>query len=366
MKQPKGILGPITTIPNAGQINSLVDAEPASRDTEDAGASIDRKARSLTDKVDADPSMPDALEVAAAQDREFASTGKLVGPLHGVVMAIKDQYDTFDMRTTSGADAFYANDRPPEDSTFVRAPARRGRDHPREVESRRVRLGHSAQLVRRHVLQSVRHRAQSARIELGLGILGRRESRDLCDRRGNRLIDSWPGQRGEQRRHRGHPGTRESQGHGADRHQHARRSDLSQRVEDAARVLDVIAGYDPKDELTVFSIGRTPPQPYESFAQPTRLDGVRIGVVREYMNKKLFTKADEQTIDIVSKGAADLRKLGATIVDPGPEGDLFTSCLQASTCRRTTTSCSRSAFRSCSRSTPTASRPPITRRSCST
>ena len=50
--------------------------------------------------------MPDALETAAALDAQFAQTGKLVGPLHGVVMAIKDQYDTFDMRTTSGADAF--------------------------------------------------------------------------------------------------------------------------------------------------------------------------------------------------------------------------------------------------------------------
>ena len=37
------------------------------------------------------------------------------GPLHGVVMAIKDQYDTADMRTTSGADVDYANDRPPAD-----------------------------------------------------------------------------------------------------------------------------------------------------------------------------------------------------------------------------------------------------------
>src|SRR5512139_3550114 len=64
--------------------------------------------------------MPVALEVAAAQDRRFAQTGRLVGPLHGVVMAVKDQYDTFDMRTTSGGDAQYANDRPPDDATFVR------------------------------------------------------------------------------------------------------------------------------------------------------------------------------------------------------------------------------------------------------
>ena len=86
------------------------------------------------------------------------ATGKLVGPLHGVVIAIKDQFDTFDMRTTSGADAFYANDRPPDDATFVARLRAGRRDHPREGEHGRVR-GRRPQLVRRHVLQPVRHRA---------------------------------------------------------------------------------------------------------------------------------------------------------------------------------------------------------------
>src|SRR5205085_8891817 len=67
-----------------------------------------------------DASMPDALEQAAAQDAKFAATGALVGPLHGMILAIKDQFDTRDLRTTSGADAPYANDRPSKDSTFVR------------------------------------------------------------------------------------------------------------------------------------------------------------------------------------------------------------------------------------------------------
>src|SRR5262245_19094699 len=79
-----------------------------------------RKARSMTDAIDNDPRMPDALESAAALDAAFARTGRLVGPLHGVMLALKDQYDTFDMRTTQGADAFFANDRPPDDATFVR------------------------------------------------------------------------------------------------------------------------------------------------------------------------------------------------------------------------------------------------------
>ena len=88
--------------------------------------------------MDNNPNMPDALEVAAAQDRRFKQTGRLVGPLHGVVMAIKDQYDTFDMRTTSGADVQYANDRPPEDATFVKRSAGRRSDHSGEGKPGRI------------------------------------------------------------------------------------------------------------------------------------------------------------------------------------------------------------------------------------
>ena len=118
VNQPQGILGPITTIPNAGQINALstLNLRPAARERWGFDA---RKARSLTDEADNATGLPDALETASAQDREFARTGRLVGSLHGVVIAIKDQYDTRDMRTTSGADAQYANDRPPDDATFV-------------------------------------------------------------------------------------------------------------------------------------------------------------------------------------------------------------------------------------------------------
>ena len=95
VSQPMGILGPITTIPHARQINALstLNLRPPARK---AWGFDERKARSMTDPVDSAPAMPDALEVAARLDAEFAATGRLVGPLHGVVFAIKDQYDTFD------------------------------------------------------------------------------------------------------------------------------------------------------------------------------------------------------------------------------------------------------------------------------
>ena len=126
---------------------------------------------------------------------------------------------------------------------------------------------------------------------------------------------------------------------------------MCRTVEDAARVLDVIAGYDPRDEMTVFSVGRTPAQPYGSFASAQRLDGVRIGVIREYMDRTLLSRADEQSLDLVERALDDLRRLGATLVDPDPAG----RCSRAAsfgTRRSCSTRRSRAGTRSCSQWMP--------------
>ena len=99
-------LGEITLVENAGQLNAYMTLNV-------------RGKRSKTDTADNDPKLPDALEVARAQDAFFARTGKFVGPLHGIPVAIKDNYDTVDQRTTAGAAADYANDKPPMDATMV-------------------------------------------------------------------------------------------------------------------------------------------------------------------------------------------------------------------------------------------------------
>ncbi|HJT89750.1 MAG TPA: amidase [Bryobacteraceae bacterium] len=325
VSQPMGILGPITTIPHARQINALstLNLRPASRK---AGGFDDRKARSMTDPVDRDPRMPDALEVAAAQDREFQRTGRLVGPLHGVVMAIKDQYDTFDMRTTSGADASYANDRPPEDATFVK----------------RLRAAGAIILAKANLAEYATDGARSSfggtfcnpydtEREPGMSSAGSATSvaaNLVTCAIGEETVVSirWPASVNslvglapteELVSRKGMMGAGLSM----------RTGPICRNVADAAKILDVIAGYDPKDDLTVFSAGRRPARPYASFATARRLDGVRIGVIREYMSRKLFSKADDESIGIVERAIGDLRKLGATIVDPGPEGALFQGCI---------------------------------------
>ena len=107
VEQPDGVLGagPIKPIKNAHQRNALMTLNLRQSKREKLGFD-GRKARSMTDPVDDSPAMPDALEVAAQQDAYFASNGKLIGLLHGIVFSIKDQYDTLkDLRWHGRADS---------------------------------------------------------------------------------------------------------------------------------------------------------------------------------------------------------------------------------------------------------------------
>jgi Asp-tRNA(Asn)/Glu-tRNA(Gln) amidotransferase A subunit family amidase len=325
VEQPQGILGPVAPIAGAGQINALstLNLRPAAR--KELGFD-DRKARSMTDTADDDPSAPDALEIAAQLDRQFAQTGKLAGPLHGVVMAIKDQYDTFDMRTTAGADAFYANDRPPDDATFVKRLRAAG-----AIVLAKSNLGEYASPMGRSSFGGTFCNPYDTRRYPG-GSSGGSGSSVGANLVTCAIAEETGASIRTPARHNSSVGIAPTQelvsrdgmiGAGLN----TRTGPICRTVEDAARVLDVIAGYDPKDELTVFSIGRTPDEPYQSFARERSLQGFTIGVVREYMDKSLFTKADEESIDIVDRAIADLKKLGATVVDPGPGGALFQQCL---------------------------------------
>ena len=129
VSQPQGLLGPVTTIPNARPDQRAVDVESAAAYAQGIGLRCAQGAQHDGREGCGGRRCPMRWKLRPTLDRKFAATGKLVGPLHGIPISIKDQYDTFDMRTTSGADAPYANDRPPDDSTFVAKLARSGRDH---------------------------------------------------------------------------------------------------------------------------------------------------------------------------------------------------------------------------------------------
>ena len=321
VKEPNGILGVIETIPNAGKINALatLNLRPA---TLKAWGFPEKMSRSLTDKVDNSPALPDALEVAAAQDAYFAKTGKLIGPLHGVVMAIKDQYDTADLRTTAGADAYYANDRPPVDATFVKRLREAG-----AIILAKSTMGEYASGVPRSSFNgTLNNPYDTERSPMGsssgsgTAVAANLVTVSIAEESGtsirgpavyNNLVGLAATQELVSRHGMSEGGI------------NTRTGPIARTVNDAARILDIIAGYDPLDPMTSASARRLPPKPYHTYTDTKRLDGIRIGVMREYTHRKLFTEEDTQALDLFDKAIADLKALGATIVDPG-EGDLLT------------------------------------------
>src|SRR4051812_14866189 len=287
VSEPQGILGPVTTIPHAGQINALstLNLRPASRARWGFDA---RKARSLTDRADNAAGMPDALETAAAQDATFARTGRLVGPLHGAVIAIKDQYDTKDMRTTSGADAQYANDRPPDDATFVAKLRAAG-----AIILAKANLAEDAVDGARSSFGGTFCNPYDTEREPGMSSAGSGTAvaaNLVTCAIGEETVVSvrWPAAVNSIV---GLAPTKELVstdgmiGAGLN----MRVGPMCRTVADTARILDVIAGYDAKDPYTARSVGRTPKTSYVAATTARSLTGLRIGVVREYLNRTLLT-----------------------------------------------------------------------------
>jgi len=300
-------LGDIEPVEHAGKLNALITLNL-------------RGKRSRTDSADNDPNMPDALEVAKALDAEFARTGKLKGPLHGIPFAIKDQFDTFDMRTTSGAAANYANDRPPRDAEVVARLRKAG-----AIILAKANMGEYASGDRstfggttcnpydtsRSAGRSSGGSGAAVAASLVMCALGEETGPSARNPAANNSLVGIVATHSLVSRAGLVPAslTRDRPGL------------LCRTVKDAATVLTALAGYDPRDAVTAASAGQMPGRPYQSFAENGNLKGVRIGVVREFMQP--FTKADEGSIRIVNLAIADLAKAGATIIDPGPDGALF-------------------------------------------
>ena len=96
---------------------------------------------------------------------------------------------------------------------------------------------------------------------------------------------------------------------------------MARSVEDAARLLDVIAGVDPTDSRTLAAQNRIP-LTYTAFLDKAGLRGARIGILRQSL--RLQEGADPRVATLFETAITDLRRAGAQIVDdftvPGFEG----------------------------------------------
>jgi Asp-tRNA(Asn)/Glu-tRNA(Gln) amidotransferase A subunit family amidase len=294
-------LGDITPIENAGQVNAYITLNIRGR-------------RSQTDTVDNDSELPDALEVAKGQDAYFARTGKLIGRLHGIPFAIKDVYDTVDMRTTGGAAAPYANDKPPRDASLI-AKLRAagaiflGKANTDEYAAASIgRSGFGGQTcnpydTRRTPGGSSGGSGAAVAANLAMCALGTDTSGSVrSPATANNLVGMLATQ-----------GLVSRAGIIPLSFSRDRGGVLCRTVQDTAIVMEILVGYDPKDQMTTAAYGG-PPVAYRNYAKKKTLAGKRLGVVREFMAEA--TLADRDSIRIANEAIADMKRLGAIIVDP--------------------------------------------------
>ena len=91
---------------------------------------------------------------------------------------------------------------------------------------------------------------------------------------------------------------------------------IARSVKDTAIVLDVIAGYDANDPVTADAVGRMPAT-YTQSLTDEGLKGARIGVIREPLDPRADPASPEykQVRAVIDRALADLKRLGAVVVD---------------------------------------------------
>jgi amidase len=86
---------------------------------------------------------------------------------------------------------------------------------------------------------------------------------------------------------------------------------LTRTVTDAAKILNVLVGYDPNDPATAWGVGNTE-EDYTKFLKADGVRGKRIGVLRSFFG----TAPINQEVNIIANQAIeDLKRLGATMVE---------------------------------------------------
>jgi amidase len=92
---------------------------------------------------------------------------------------------------------------------------------------------------------------------------------------------------------------------------------MTRTVEDLAKLLDVMVGYDAEDPLTARGVGQGP-ESYTKVLDKNGLEGARMGILREPMG--YATDPDSEDFhkigDVFERAVEGLRNAGAEIVDP--------------------------------------------------
>ncbi len=254
---------------------------------------------------------PKALEEAGALDEHLHRTGKFVGPLHGIPVLVKDNVNTKDMPTTGGSLSL-AGYIPATDAAITQKLRSAGAIILAKVNLHEFAIwGETLSSIRGQTLNpydltrtpggssggtgaglaanfaiagigtdtvnSIRSPASAN------GIVGIRPTLGLVSRAG--VIP--------------YSFTQDAAG------------PLARTVTDAAKMLNVLAGYDPNDPATAWSVGNIE-KDYTKFLKADGVKGKRIGVLRSFFGN---APINEEVNAIANKAVEDLRRIGATVIE---------------------------------------------------
>jgi amidase len=252
---------------------------------------------------------PRALEIADELDRRYGRSG-LTGPLHGIPIILKDNYNTFDMPTTGGNTAM-RNSRPAADAFVVDKMRKAGALILAKANmSEFARGGNSVSSLGGQVLNPYdlsrtpggSSGGTGAAIAANFAVLGTGSDNSQSIRSpasANSLVGVRP-TRGLVSRKGVMPNSITQDEIGP----------ISRTAEDAARLLDVMVGFDPKDPITAFGVGRTP-ESYTDQLRGNALRGARIGV----MTNLFGTEARHQEVNrAMEKVISTMRSQSAIII----------------------------------------------------
>lgn len=275
------------------------------RESLDRIAAFDRKGPALRAIITVNPR---ALEAAAEMDR-LRVAGTALPPLHGIPLILKDNFDTADVPTTGGA-VTLARSVPPRDAFVVARLREAGAIVIGKANQTELALNGSSvsslggqtlnpyDLTRTPggssggtgaaiaasfaVLGTGSDTGQSIRSPASAcALVGVRPTRGLVSRRGVMPFSPSQDQVGP----------------------------ITRTVEDAARMLDVMAGDDPEDPVSALGIGHVTTS-YREALRPDALRGARLGLLEAFMGS---ADVHRPVNAVVREAVGRLEALGATV-----------------------------------------------------
>jgi amidase len=253
---------------------------------------------------------PRALEIAADMDRLAVAGNRALRPLHCIPVVLKDNYNTSDMPTTGGS-VTLARSFPLDDAFVVKRLRQAGAVILAKANLTELARGGTTvsslggqtknpyDLARTPggssggtgaaiaanfaVLGTGSDTGQSIRSPASAqSLVGLRPTRGLVSRDGIIPFSTTQDEAGP----------------------------ITRTVEDAARMLDVIAGYDAADPVTAFGLHKIPPS-YTAVLDRNGLRNVRIGALMDFFGKDAVHREVNASVEIALKKMADA---GAAIV----------------------------------------------------